>query len=207
MNYKLSQMLFCVFFMILTTLGAKAGELVIMWNANKEIDLAGYRIHYGTASGEYNQSIYVGKYTSYHVEDLENGARYYMAVTAVDYAGNESAFSEEVSGIAHSSVLPAEDDALFVGNSYNFPNPFSVGERTAIKYEISQNSHVTIKIFDLDNRLIITLLQNEYKLVGEHIEDQWDGLNSFGQPVANGVYLCRIDIGNQQRVIKIAVTP
>ena len=183
-----------------------AGEIYIRWDSNKEKDLAGYRIHYGIDSGRYEQIIYAGKYTRFIVKNLEVDQRYYFVVTAIDYAGNESAYSREVSGIAVESADPAGENVLITGPSYNFPNPFKAGNSTTIRYEITANAHVSIKIYDLSNRLVYALIDNEFKLAGVHSEDQWDGINSSGDYVAQGVYLCRIETGNQHRVIKIAVT-
>jgi hypothetical protein len=183
-----------------------AGEIYLLWDRNSEKDLAGYRIHFGTESGRYDQTIYVGKYTRFVVEDLEVDRRYYFVVTAIDYSGNESAYSREVNGIAVESADPRSESVLFTGPSYNFPNPFKAGNSTTIRYEITANANVSIKIYDLSNRLVYSLIDNEFKLAGVHTEDQWDGTNSFGDYVAQGIYLCRIDTGSQHRVIKIAVT-
>ncbi len=64
-------------------------------------DLAGYKIYYGTAHGNYTSSINVGNTTSISVADLSSSVPasglYYLAVTAYDTAGNESTFSNEVS--------------------------------------------------------------------------------------------------------------
>ena len=74
-------------------------ETEISWNANAEPDLAGYRVHVGTASGNYSQIYDVGKYTGYSLTLDEPGVTYFFAVTAYDTAGNESSYSEEVTAI------------------------------------------------------------------------------------------------------------
>ena len=58
-------------------------------------DLAGYRLHYGTESGKYLYVVDVGKYTSAELDDLAPDT-WYVAVTAYDYLGNESDFSNEI---------------------------------------------------------------------------------------------------------------
>ena len=62
--------------------------------------MTGYRVYYGTASGKYAQAygsgIAVGNTTSFAVNSLQSGTRYYFAATAIDNAGNESAYSNEV---------------------------------------------------------------------------------------------------------------
>lgn len=67
------------------------------WDANTEADLAGYKIYYGTAAGNYTKSFDIGNQTSVPVNKLDVGKTYYFAVTAYDIAGNESGFSKEVS--------------------------------------------------------------------------------------------------------------
>jgi fibronectin type 3 domain-containing protein len=62
--------------------------------------VAGYRVYFGTQPGAYQQSKGNGIYTSsasYTISTLTTGAVYYFAVTAVDSAGNESGYSNEVS--------------------------------------------------------------------------------------------------------------
>jgi len=60
-------------------------------------DLAGFRLHYGTASQNYTTIEDIGdaKTTSSMIDELEPGT-WYFAVTAIDYAGNESDYSLEV---------------------------------------------------------------------------------------------------------------
>ena len=60
------------------------------------MDLAGYRIYYGTASRDYTEVVAIdsGAATS-HSLVLPSGS-YYFAMTAIDGEGNESAYSNEV---------------------------------------------------------------------------------------------------------------
>jgi len=67
------------------------------WDANTESDLAGYRIYYGTESGNYTQTIDVGNELSALIIISETNKTYYFAITAYDTSGNESGFSQEVS--------------------------------------------------------------------------------------------------------------
>jgi len=76
---------------------AIAGSLKASWNANTEPDLAGYKIYYGESSGNYTNSINVGKVTQYAITQLQDGVTYYFVITAYDTAGNESGYSLEVS--------------------------------------------------------------------------------------------------------------
>lgn len=60
--------------------------------------VSGYRIYYGTASRSYSQPLGSGTYsasTAYTLTGLPTGSTCYFAVTAVDSAGRESAYSAE----------------------------------------------------------------------------------------------------------------
>lgn len=60
-------------------------------------DLSGYKIHYGTASGNYTGSVSVTNagLTRYDLDSLPKG-KIFLAMTAVNTAGAESDFSKEV---------------------------------------------------------------------------------------------------------------
>lgn len=68
----------------------------VTWSANTEIDLAAYKVYFGTASGTFGLPISAGNTTSYQVTGLTIGQTYKFAVTAVDTSNNESNFPNEV---------------------------------------------------------------------------------------------------------------
>ncbi|HSQ51133.1 MAG TPA: fibronectin type III domain-containing protein [Nitrospiraceae bacterium] len=75
--------------------------MTLTWAANREPDLAGYKIYVGTASGTYGFSgspFLTGTVTSYTISNLPSGQTYFFAISAYDSAGNESGLSAEVSG-------------------------------------------------------------------------------------------------------------
>src|SRR3990172_9960687 len=81
-----------------------SGQSVLTWtppttNADGTplTDLSGYKVYYGTASGNYSTFIDAANVTSYTVPNLTNNATYYFATTAYDTSANESGFSNEVS--------------------------------------------------------------------------------------------------------------
>jgi Fibronectin type III domain len=79
---------------------SSTGSVTLSWSANSESDLAGYRIYFGTSSGEYNapgSPTIIGNTTSYTVTGLQRNTTYFFALSAYDSAGNESALSAEVS--------------------------------------------------------------------------------------------------------------
>ena len=76
-----------------------SSSVTLTWNANTEKDLAGYRVYRATSSGTYGAPIATiqGNTTSYVATELKLGLTYFFVVTAFDIAGNESAYSNEVS--------------------------------------------------------------------------------------------------------------
>ena len=62
------------------------------------VDLAGYRIYYGTSEGDYSNVIDITNpgLSEYMIENLDPGT-YYFVVTAYDTLGEESAYSNVAS--------------------------------------------------------------------------------------------------------------
>jgi hypothetical protein len=71
-------------------------QVTLEWDPNTELNLAGYRLYVGTASGAYGRSVNAGLATSCTVTDLLGGHTYYFAATAFNTSGAESAKSNEV---------------------------------------------------------------------------------------------------------------
>ena len=76
--------------------GTSTGTVTVMWNANTEADLQGYRVYVGTRSGARSQTFDVGNVTSTRLT-LPLGSTYFFVVTAYDKSGNESSPSGELS--------------------------------------------------------------------------------------------------------------
>ncbi len=76
-----------------------SSSATLTWSANRENDLAGYKVYRATASGTYGAPIatLAGNVTTYQATSLEFGKTYFFVVTAYDIAGNESGYSNEVS--------------------------------------------------------------------------------------------------------------
>ena len=94
------------FFLPSLVAAATAGGVALSWDPNSEPDLAGYRIHYGTAATPYDKLVDVTT-TGATISNLVNGVTYTFAVTAYNASGNESAYSEPLSYTMGSSrVIP-----------------------------------------------------------------------------------------------------
>jgi fibronectin type III domain protein len=88
------------FYLALVSCGsddAPAGaSKTLSWTAVPEPSVVGYKLYYGTSSGQYDSQVDVGPDVSYTVNGLTPGTTYYFAVSAYN-SGGESALSSEVS--------------------------------------------------------------------------------------------------------------
>ncbi|PYT15718.1 MAG: hypothetical protein DMF51_06235, partial [Acidobacteria bacterium] len=109
----------------------------LTWDANTETDLAGYRIQYGTTSGNYTGTIDVGNVTSYAVPGLVANTTYYFVVVAYDLAGNVSGRSNEV------SAMPTVLQALPTVAATDAPDPVAAGANLIYTLSYSNTGNVT----------------------------------------------------------------
>jgi len=75
------------------------GQITLAWDRNPESDIKGYRLYYGPISrskANYTSMVEVGNVTEFTLTNLPPGP-YFFAVTAVNLAGRESGYSNEVS--------------------------------------------------------------------------------------------------------------
>ena len=88
---------------------AQAATILVEWDPNTEEDLAGYRVHYGWAAGEYTKVIEAGIETSCQFEAAPaTGGTIHIAVTAYDTSGNESGYSDEATAFVPDDSPPGK---------------------------------------------------------------------------------------------------
>jgi immune inhibitor A len=102
--------------------------------------------------------------------------------------------AEDTSGSGSSDGLPQT-----IALSQNYPNPFNPS--TTITYTLSRESDITLSIFDITGRRVITLVDGTVS-EGQHTA-QWEGTDSYGKPVASGIYFYRVESGEQTQVKKM----
>ncbi|SVA23486.1 uncharacterized protein METZ01_LOCUS76340 [marine metagenome] len=73
----------------------------------------------------------------------------------------------------------------------NFPNPFN--PVTSLRYDLPEQSFVTLTIYDLIGREITQLVNTTQEAGFRSVE--WDATDSFGKPVSAGIYLYKITTG------------
>jgi fibronectin type 3 domain-containing protein len=161
----------------------------IKWNKNTEPDFMRYRIYRATSP---NPTTKVDSTTggvtdtSKTFTGLTNGTRYYLRVTAVDSVGNESLYSNEVSGVPNVTVT-VEGLSSQVPTEYmiaqNYPNPFNPS--TLIRFGIPVRSSVHLQIYNILGQCIERLVNEE--LEAGYFEKVWHA------GIASGLYFYRIE--------------
>jgi flagellar hook assembly protein FlgD len=66
---------------------------------------------------------------------------------------------------------------------------------TTIRFDLPSAAQVSLKIYDLNGRLIRTLVNAESRGGGEHLVE-WDGRDDAYIEVAAGVYIYRLSAGD-----------
>ncbi len=102
---------------LLYTANSDAAQVTLAWNdPNTSGFVAGYNIHYGTASGQYGSTQDVGTNNPATVPGLANGTTYCFVATAYDRSGSESAFSNQVCTTTPVSTSPLQSIAVTPAN-------------------------------------------------------------------------------------------
>ncbi|MDP6992338.1 MAG: T9SS type A sorting domain-containing protein, partial [Candidatus Marinimicrobia bacterium] len=70
----------------------------------------------------------------------------------------------------------------------NYPNPFN--PITTINYDLPQQAHVNLMIYDILGREVVKLVSSEIPAGYQSVI--WNTRNSFGTPVSAGIYFYQI---------------
>lgn len=96
----------CVIFTVFTwfclsPLSFAVGNITLAWDPSPDASVVGYKVHYGSTSGLYTNSVSVGSATTTTISNLAEGVTYYFSATSLDTNGWESIFSNETSGMVN----------------------------------------------------------------------------------------------------------
>ncbi|MFO7890192.1 MAG: FlgD immunoglobulin-like domain containing protein, partial [bacterium] len=75
----------------------------------------------------------------------------------------------------------------------NYPNPFN--PTTTIRFDLTRQSDIELKVFDLKGRLVKSLKSG--RLSAGTYQVTWDGTDMYSKPVASGIYIYRLDVGQE----------
>jgi len=97
---------------------------------------------------------------------------------------NVSEIRSMIDNLIGASAIDNQESPKKFALHQNYPNPFNPS--TVISFEIESIQKVSLKVYDIQGRLIRSLLNNTM-YVGKH-EISWDGHNNQGESVSAGVY-------------------
>ena len=80
--------------------------------------------------------------------------------------------------------------------SQNYPNPFN--PTTEISYDLPEDAHVVVEIYDLQGRKINSLV-NSYEPAGHHFLE-WNAKDEDGNPLPSGTYFYKLIVKNKNGV-------
>jgi hypothetical protein len=163
---------------------AVGDDVVLSWNKSLVADFRYYVIYRSTASGQIT-----GGTTPYRTTvdttltdvGAASGKMYYR-ISAVDFSGNESGLSAEITasttGADKVDAMPAQYE-LFA----NYPNPFNPS--TVIRFGLPVRSTIRLTIYDTLGKTIAVLYDGEYDAGYQEI--------TWKAAVASGIYFCRLE--------------
>jgi hypothetical protein len=151
-----------------------------------EISFSGNQMNWVPAAA--NQDFQI-EFRPGHLED----GKYEMKVQGADATGNKSGnlpFTIRFEVINESSIT----------NFYPYPNPFSSKTKFAFTLTGSElPEQIRIQIMTVSGRLVREITHEELGplRIGQNLtEYAWDGRDEFGDQLANGVYLYKVNVKN-----------
>ncbi|MFQ3597726.1 MAG: hypothetical protein SNJ55_05265 [Chloroherpetonaceae bacterium] len=86
--------------------------------------------------------------------------------------------------------------------TYAYPNPFApnLDGQVRIRYKLSADATVTIRILDFSMNLVATPVKAASRRSDREEEDIWNGKTDFGGKVANGVYFYMVEAKGQEPI-------
>jgi len=174
-------------------------EVSFSWDATTDpdpIDYVSYTLVYATDVNDSSTFVMIptGEETT-TMSTLTNDTEYYWWVMANDEDGlstqsNEGAVNRFVVGTL--AIDPMDLIPEVFALHQNYPNPFN--PVTTLRYDLPENSHVNIMIYDIMGREVRSLVNNQQNAGFKSV--LWDATNESGQPVSAGMYIYRISAGD-----------
>ena len=140
------------------------GQVTLTWNKSDEIDFLRYRIYSGISPNpttKIDSTIGGASDTTKIISELTNGTTYYFRVTAVDNAGRESGYSNEVSSTPINQITVSIADLRA-----------SVSGQNILLEWTAPNNATEFNVYRGTTYDFIPDLTNGTNRIGDHITDQ-----------------------------------
>ncbi len=160
--------------------------IIAAWEGNEKYNLPGFK---------------KGEKIKFKVRKCDSGEELKMEGSFSN--NDESVFGESpfsVVSLNKRFVPQVEKPKNFV-LGFNYPNPFN--STTCIKYQLTEDSFVVLKIYNLMGQEIKTLVDG-FKTAASY-SILWNGKDNYGKDVVSGIYLYKIQAGDYACSKKMAV--
>lgn len=168
------------------------GFIVERWENGQEgwQQIAGFETH-KDLKGQGNTSFR----TEYTFTDINviSGSTYAFRLSDVDFVGTVTI--KDVISIFYDVELPTKTVL-----EPTFPNPFN--PETKIKYKLSEDTQVTLKVVDLTGRLVKHIFKSQLQKAGSY-SYYWNGRDDSGILQSSGSYLLLLNAGVETKVQKV----
>ena len=174
-------------------------QLTVSWNANAE-PVDGYKVYYGTESGNYTDSVGVGNTTSYTITGLTNGTSYYITVTA--YADIKATYYYHTDHLVTPIMMTDKNGSMVWEGEFL---PF--GEEYSIAGSVTNNLRFLGQYFDKETGLHYNYFRDYKPEIGRYLQRDpigfKGGINPYNytnNPVnwtdPFGLYDCTYDVSD-----------
>ena len=163
-------------------------------NANGDIEFSGYVLGNAIEPGsgaileievQFSQNL-SNSSIIFMFDEASAGDAYFTPITTV--SDNFGQFTSDMVSLGENIHLPIQFSL-----SQNYPNPFNPS--TIISYGISEDSFVSIDIYDMRGRAVRNLVSQ--KQVSGRYSVSWDGNDAGGNSVSAGVYIYKLNAHNK----------
>jgi len=175
----------------------ESGAAVLRWDANPEADIDRYVVYLSpTGEPPFGPEHVVAQVTHPASELVRSGEAGTYRIVAVDLDGYVGGYSDPV------ATTTAVDEApLALAFTSVAPNPFN--PRTVIRFSVSGEGSVSLRIHDARGRAVRTLVDQD--MDSGHHTVTWQGRDDSGSSVAAGIYFLRLDDGLAVRTTKVVL--
>lgn len=196
----------------LTTFQARGsyGKILLNWSTESEIDALGFRLYRDTNENLTDPILVASYQTDTELQcqgsgetgfdysftdrqDLDPDVTYYYALESVDVNGRVETADLQASA----EIMPLPSDYSL---GPNFPNPFNPA--TQFELRLPVNGEVSLIIYDMLGREVNRIINRQY-LEADVYQFTWKGTNAQGMPMPSGLYFCRLQANDAQRIMKM----